>query len=67
MKPAKELLAQVRDRDHWLRGEFPDLELAARVEKVLAEIARLRAQMGGHGDPFLACSRLERLLNGEDE
>ncbi len=60
MKPARELLAQVRDRDHWLRGEFPDLELAARVENVLWYCWQTR---GGS----VSAEQILRRLNGEKE
>ncbi len=64
MKLAMELLAQVRDRDHWLRGEFPDLELAARVEKVLALGEQVAAHRY-HPEYASAISLVMRLLNGE--
>ncbi len=70
IRTASELLQQVRDKDHWLHGEFPDVVLAARVEKVLA----LHHLMGREGKQFCAapscaedwpCSTV-RLLNGEE-
>ncbi len=69
MKPtARELLQKVRDRDHWLRGEFPDIELAARVEKVLA----LHSESTDFPGTCVACNYAKlpcltlRRLNGED-
>jgi hypothetical protein len=58
----RELLEKVRDRDHWLRGEFPDIALADRVDKVLSYCADER---GGEERESLARTVL-RLLNGEE-
>jgi hypothetical protein len=57
----RELLEQVRDRDHWLRGEFPDIDLAARVEKVLERVDKIR----WWESPMQVKQDVERLLNGE--